>query len=184
MQPPQDAILINVTEEPHAVVLRLHWVGGVHSELRVRKNPKGKHRHCTEGKVIDLIRELAKVCPDQAIAAILNRHGFRTGAGNRWIASRIVSLRSRRSIPAMSKDQGRTWITLEQATSVLGIHHQCVKRLIQREILPANQVIAHAPWVIERVHLALPAVQAAAMAIQQGRRAKAVASGQRELPLE
>jgi len=179
-----EEIIVNVTEEPPEVVLWLHWVGGVHSELHVRKNPKGKHRHCTEDKVIDLIRELAKVCPDQAIAAILNKHGFETGAGNRWIASRVVSLRSRHGIPAMSKDHHRTWITLEQAARELMIHHQCVKRMIERGTLPANQVIAHAPWVIERSHLDLPVVQTAAKAIQQGRRAKSVASGQRQLPLE
>jgi DNA invertase Pin-like site-specific DNA recombinase len=179
-----EEIMVDVSDDPPEVVMRLHWVGGVHTELRVRKNAKGRRRHCTDDKVLDLIRELAKVCPDQAIAAILNKHGYHTGAGKRWIASRVVSLRSRHDIPAASKDRGRTWITLEQAASELGIHHQSVKRLIQRKILPANQVTAHAPWVIERANLELPAVQAAAKAIQQGRRTKAVAPQQQELPLK
>ena len=179
-----EEIVVDIADSPPEVAMRLHWAGGAHTELRVRKNPKGKHRHCTDGKVIDLIRELAKVCPDQAIAAILNKHGYRTGTGKRWIASRVVTLRSHHGMPAMSKDRGRTWITLEQAASELGIHHQCVKRLIKRGILPATQVMAHAPWVIERVHLDLHAVQAAAKAIREGRRTKPVAAEQQELPLE
>ena len=178
-----EEIVVDVTDEPPQVAMWLHWAGGVHTELRVRKNPPGKHRHCTDRNVVDIVRELAKVCPDRAIAAILNKHGYCTGTGKRWIASRVLSLRRNQEIPGISKDGGKTWVTLAQAAHELGVHHQCVKRLIQRGMLPATQVIEHAPWVIERVQLELPAVQAAAKAIRQGRRTKPTGSKQRELPL-
>src|SRR3569833_1333610 len=56
--------------------LVLHWAGGVHSELSVGRNPSGQHRRRAERTVIVLVSELAKVCPDKAMAAILNRLGF------------------------------------------------------------------------------------------------------------
>jgi excisionase family DNA binding protein len=157
-------IVADVAEAPAEVRLWLHWAGGVHTELRVPKNARGKHRHCTDQKAIDLIRELARVCADPAIAATLNKLGYRTGKGKRWIASRVAALRVRNGIPARSQDKARTWLTLEEAAAELGVAPTTVRRMIRREVLPATQVVTHAPWVIERAHLELPEVQEAARA--------------------
>lgn len=40
--------------------LRLHWAGGVHTELRVERNKPGQHRHSADRSVIDLVSELAR----------------------------------------------------------------------------------------------------------------------------
>ena len=68
--------------------LRLHWAGGVHTELRVERNKPGQHRHSVERSVIDLVSDLSKICPDKTIAAILNRLGYKTGQEKTWNASR------------------------------------------------------------------------------------------------
>jgi DNA invertase Pin-like site-specific DNA recombinase len=162
-------IVANVTEAPAEVVLVLHWAGGVHTRLHVPRNAKGRHRHCTDQKVIDLIRELAKVCGDPAIAATLNKLGRRTGRGKSWIATRVASLRVRNGIPARSQDKARTWLTLEEAAAELGVAHTTVRRLIRQEVLPATQIVTYAPWVIERKNLALPEVQKAIVAIRERR---------------
>ena len=44
--------------------LRLHWAGGVHTELRVERNKTGQHRHSADRSVIDLVSDLAKICQD------------------------------------------------------------------------------------------------------------------------
>jgi hypothetical protein len=120
--------------------------------------------------VIDLVRELAKVCADAAIAATLNKLGYRTGRGKRWLVARVASLRVRNGIPARSQDKARTWLTLEEAAEELRVAPTTVRRLIQRNVLPATQVVAHAPWVIERVHLDLPQVREAIQATRPSRR--------------
>ena len=163
-------VVADVAEDRSEIVLWLHWAGGVHTELRVPRNATGKHRYCTDRKVIDLVRELAKVCADGMIAATLNKLGCRTGRGHRWIAARVASLRVRNRIPARSQDKARTWLTLEEAAEELGVATTTVRRLIRREVLPATQVVAHAPWVIERVNLDLPQVRDAVQAARQGRR--------------
>src|SRR4029453_19616633 len=74
-------IMIHTTQEPPEHVLHLHWHGGVHTEVRVARNTVGKHGRATERDVIEVIRELSKVCRDLTIAATLKRLGYGTGPG-------------------------------------------------------------------------------------------------------
>jgi DNA invertase Pin-like site-specific DNA recombinase len=163
-------IVVDISEDRSEITLWLHWAGGVHTQLGVPKNGSGKHRHCTDRKVIDLIAELAKVCTDRAIASILNKLGLRTGTGKSWIMARVTSLRVRNGIPARSQDKERTWLTLEEAATALQVAPCSVRRWIERGILPAHQVVTHAPWMIERAHLQLPEVQAEVQATRHRRR--------------
>lgn len=164
-----EEIVADIDDAPPRVVLAIHWAGGVHTPLEVTKNASGRHRRCTDRKLVELVAELVKVCDDQAIAAVLNRLGYRTGAGNNWKESRVRSLRSRHGIPAFDRKGDRTWLTLQAASAALGISSPSVRGLIDRGILPAKQVVPHAPWVIEHSGLDLPGVQAAATAIKKGR---------------
>jgi DNA invertase Pin-like site-specific DNA recombinase len=162
-------IVADISADPAQIVLVLHWAGGTHTRMAVPKNATGKHRHCTDQKATDLIRELAKGCDDSAIAGILNKLGHRTGNGNTWIKTRVAAVRVRLGVAARSQDRARTWLTLEEAAAELDVAHTTVRRLIERKALPATQVVACAPWVIERAHLALPEVQKALKPIRDRR---------------
>jgi hypothetical protein len=70
--------------------LRLHWAGGVHTELQVERNKPGQHRYKADRPVSDLVSGLAKICPDKSTAAILNRLGYKTGQEKTWNASRVA----------------------------------------------------------------------------------------------
>ena len=177
-------IVVDVADEPPELRMWLHWQGGVHTMLRVPKNRTGQHRRCTDRKVVDLVRELAKVCSDENIAAILNRLGYRTGAGNTWIQSRVCSLRAYNKISAIDSKNRRNWLTMADTAKELGISTQSVRKLIQQKILPAKQVVAYAPWVIERKNLEIPDVQEAVKAIREGRRIPRRDPQQLELPLK
>jgi hypothetical protein len=178
-----EEIVIDIREEdPPKVHLRLHWVGGCHTELLVPKNRIGKHQHSTDEKVVDLVRELSKVCPDRMIAAILNRLGYRTGPGNTWKQSRVASLRHYHQIPACECPEQRVWRTLAEVAKELCVSPSVIRRLIREKILPAQQLVKHAPYVIDKKDLGLPAVKAAVRAIRQGKRCPRTASGQQELP--
>ncbi|HSV99040.1 MAG TPA: recombinase family protein [Sedimentisphaerales bacterium] len=162
-------IIVDITAEPAQITMKLHWVGGSHTDLTIAKNRTGMHRHMTDRQVIDLVRELAKVCPDPSIAAILNRLGYRTGADNGWTEPRVRSLRSYHEIPAYDPETPRSWLTLNQAAEMLQVSPNSVRKMIRREILPAKQIVPHAPWVIPQEALQLSVVQKAARMIREGR---------------
>src|SRR6202008_2491907 len=52
-------IIINTDADSASHRLRLHWAGGVHTELRVERNKPGQHRHSADRSVIELVSELA-----------------------------------------------------------------------------------------------------------------------------
>lgn len=177
-----EEIVADVQEEPPRTELVLHWKGGVHTRLRVPRNMRGRHGRTTDRKVLDLVRELAKVCEDFEVARLLNRLGYRTGADNSWTEARVRSLRSDRAIPTCPPKAERDWCTLADASAELGVSATAVRRMLDEGTLEGQQVVAHAPWVIQKAQLASPAVQAAARAIRDGRRAPRTPPGQNEIP--
>src|SRR4030095_13606493 len=148
--------------------LQIHWAGGVHTELRVPRNPTGSHRRMADEKVIEMVRGLSKICADKAIAAVLNRLAYRTGQDNPWNVSRVMHFRYTHDIPPCGKREG--WMTLQEAAAFLGVSRTLVGGLIEKGILPAKQVVQCAPWVIDKNMLESPQVQAAARAAQEGKR--------------
>jgi hypothetical protein len=77
---------------------QVHWVGGVHTELRVRKNKTGHNKHAAEDSVVEMVSELAKGWPDSYIGGILNRIGCQTGPENSWSENRVESFRGQHQI--------------------------------------------------------------------------------------
>jgi hypothetical protein len=163
--------------------LRLHWAGGVHTELRVERNKPGQHRYKADLPVIELVSELAKICPDKSTAAILNRLGYKTGQEKTWNASRVAGLRGYHKIAPFQKQDD--WVTLEEAARELQVSNTVVKRLIRERILPAKQVVKFAPWIIEKKDLSLAAVQSQVKAAKRGgHRLPQIVLGQGQLSLE
>jgi hypothetical protein len=141
-------IVVDVNEESHEMVLLIHWAGGRHSELRVKKNRTGQHARCTSLEAIEAMRQMAVGHTDEQIAATLNRLGLQTGTGNSWNEQRVHSARRYHCLPAFDANRATSFLTLEQAAERLGISANSVRRMIQREILPASQVVPLAPWQI------------------------------------
>jgi len=141
-------IVVDVNEKDHETVLLIHWAGGRHSELRVKKNRTGRHTRCTSLEAIEVIRQMAVAHTDEQIAATLNRLGVQTGAGNSWNEQRVHSARHHHRLPAFDSTRAANFLTLEQAAERLGISANSVRRMIQHEILPASQVVPLAPWQI------------------------------------
>ena len=65
--------IADVDDATREIVLMIHWTGGRHSELRVKKNSTGHHNRCTSLEAIEIIRQMAGRFPDDQIAATLNR---------------------------------------------------------------------------------------------------------------
>jgi len=176
-------IVVDITPEPAQVKMKLHWAGGSHTDLTIAKNRTGRHRHTVDSQVIDLVRELVKVCSDASMTAILNRLGCRTGAGNSWTEPRVRSLRSYYGIPAYDPKEPRSWLTLTQAAQMLQVSPNSVRKMIRRGILPGNQVVPYAPWVIQQEALECSVVQESVRMIREGRGVPPLDTEHAQLPL-
>ena len=91
-------VVADIDEEAAEIVLVVHWIGGVHSEMRLPKRRRGQ-RNSTSADIIAAVRQLVLIANDDLIAGILNRNGLVTGHGNRWTRERVTSLRSHHRIP-------------------------------------------------------------------------------------
>lgn len=64
------AVIADIDPEAAEIVLVVHWVGGVHSELRLPRRRRGQ-RDSTSADVIAAVRQLVLIANDDVIAGIL-----------------------------------------------------------------------------------------------------------------
>jgi DNA invertase Pin-like site-specific DNA recombinase len=165
----EEIVVSPIDSTPPQLALIIHWKGGKHTRLVIRRNRKGQHRYVTDRAVVDVVRELARAQPDQHIARVLNRLGYRTGAGHAWTQSRVAGLRRHHQIPAFDRGVDRqALLTMADAAIRLGVSPTTVRRLITRGLLPATQPVRDAPWAIQLVDLDLETVQRTVAAIRRG----------------
>jgi excisionase family DNA binding protein len=156
-------IVADVDDATREVILVIHWRGGQHSQLRVKKPATGEHGCRTPDEALAVMRSMAGRWDDDHIAASLNRMGMRTGQDKSWTAKRVSSLRRVHGIHAYrSAEKNGEWMTMSEAAAALGVTNHVIRRLIHERILAAEQVVSGAPYQIkasdlrdERVTVAL-----------------------------
>ena len=169
-------IIVDVDDTVRDVVLTIHWRGGQHSELRVRKPRTGEHGCATAEDALAVMRSMAGRWSDEHIAASLNRMGLPTGQGKTWTAHRVSSVRRVRGIHAYrSAEKDGEWLTMTEAAMALGVTNHAIRRLIKTGVLPAVQVVPGAPYQIRADDLASEPIKAA-MA-RKGRPCRAADAG-------
>jgi hypothetical protein len=142
-------IVADVDAEAGEIVLVIHWKGGQHSELRVRKPRTGEHGCRTSEQALAVIRNMAGRWSDENIAASLNRMGIPTGQGKTWTARRVSSLRQVHGIHGYrSAEENSEWLTLSEAAAYLGVSHHQIRKLIKGRILKSEQIMPDAPHQI------------------------------------
>lgn len=156
-------IIVNVDDDVRDVILTIHWRGGQHSELRVRKPRTGEHGCATTDDALAVMRSMAGRWSDEHIAASLNRMGLPTGQGKTWTAHRVSSVRRVRGIHAYrSAEKDGEWLTMSESAVVLGVTNHTIRRLVKTGVLPAVQVVSGAPYQIRADDLRSETVKAAA----------------------
>lgn len=157
-----DEIVVDVDDKARDVVLVIHWRGGQHSELRVRKPQTGEHTKRASGEADRVIRDMATRWSDADIAATLNRMGQTTGQGKSWTQLRVESYRRTASIPGYESavKDGRC-LTMLEAARKIGVTCHLIRKLIKAGVLPARQVMEDAPWQIQAADLERPEVKEA-----------------------
>jgi DNA invertase Pin-like site-specific DNA recombinase len=142
-------IIADVDDAAREVILTIHWRGGQHSQLRVRKRKSGEHSCRTPEEALAIMRSMAGRWSDADIAASLNRMGMTTGQGKTWTAHRVGSLRTVHGIHGYrSAEKNGEWLTMSEAAAKLGVTNHRIRRLIKDRILPAEQVVPRAPYQI------------------------------------
>ncbi|MGY3116191.1 excisionase family DNA binding protein [Bradyrhizobium sp. S3.14.4] len=155
-------IIADVDDAVRDVVLTIHWQGGQHSELRIRKPRSGEHGSSTAEDALAVIRSMAGRWSDEHIAATLDRMGLPTGVGKTWTAHRVSSIRRVRGIHAYrSAEKNGEWLTQIEAAKALGVSSHMIRRLVSSGVLPAVQVVPRAPCQIRAADLASQTVKTA-----------------------
>jgi len=140
-------IVADVDEKGREIILTIHWQGGQHSQLRVRKPRTGEHGRRTSEEALAVIRSMSCRWSDQDIAASLNRMSMRTGQGMTWNAQRVSSVRREHGIHAYrSAEKNGEWLTMSEAATLVGVTRYFIRRLINERILHADQVVPDAPY--------------------------------------
>jgi DNA invertase Pin-like site-specific DNA recombinase len=143
---------IVVSADGDSVRMIVHWQGGDHTELRLKKAPTGRHRYVTSVDTLELIASLARHQPDQRIAATINRLGHRTAHGQTWTATRVCAIRKGHDIAAYCEGERRERgeLTIEEVAAVMRVAPRAVLRLIHQKHLKATQACHNAPWTIRQ----------------------------------
>jgi len=153
-------IVAKTSDEGEWHGVAIHWVGGIHSEIRLKKNKRGDNGGSTSQEAVELIKQLAVITDDGDVARVLNRCGVKTGTGQSWNQSRVKWIRKQYKISAFSPTSHNRsgLLNLRQTADQLAVSPDTVLRLIKARVINARQIVKHAPWMIAQSELAKPSV--------------------------
>ena len=153
-------VVADINDAAAEIVLVVHWIGGVHSEMRLPKRRRGQ-RNSTSVDVITAVRQLVLIANDDLIAGILNRNGLKTGNGNRWTRERVTSMRSnyRISVFKLAEDGIEPWLNLSNAAKLLYIAPKTLRLAAEAGEIEAIHPLADGPWIFARAALTTSAAR-------------------------
>lgn len=144
-------VVADIDDKASEIVLLIHWIGGVHTELRLPKRRRGQ-RNSTSADIIAAVRQLVLIANDDLIAGILNRNGLVTGHGNRWTRERVTALRSYHKIPVFhpAPDRHEPWLNLSKAARLLGIAPKTLRLAAEAGEIEGVHPLPDGPWIFSR----------------------------------
>src|SRR6266446_3736734 len=153
-------VVADIDPQVAEISLVVHWIGGVHSEIRLPRRRRGQ-RNSTSADIIAAVRQLALIANDDLIAGILNRNGLVTGHGNRWTRERVSALRSHHKIPVFrpAPDGNEPWLNLSKAAGLLGIAPKTLRLAAEAGEIEGGHPLPDGPWIFSRSTLGEPAAQ-------------------------
>jgi hypothetical protein len=147
-------VVADIDDAAGEVVLLIHWMGGVHTELRVKRRRPGQST-TTAPDIVAAVRQLVCIADDEAIAGILNRNKLATGLGNRWTRERVASLRSSHKIPVhcQAADGNDPWLNLSDAAAYLQVTAKTLRLAVTSGRIEALRPLPDGPWLFSRAVL-------------------------------
>jgi DNA invertase Pin-like site-specific DNA recombinase len=153
-------VVADIDDAASEIVLLIHWIGGVHTELRLPKRRRGQ-RNSTPADIIAAVRQLVLIANDDLIAGILNRNGLVTGHGNRWTRERVTALRSHHKIPVFrpAADGKEPRLNLTNAAHLIGVAPKTLRLAAEAGEIEGVHPLPDGPWIFSRATLVEPAAQ-------------------------
>ena len=169
-----EEVIVDTDSQQGFVDVVIHWKGGIHSELQVRRRKRGESLRTPEN-IAGIVKDLVKICTDDLIANLLNRNGLKTGRNNRWNRQRVESFRLKRSIPkgTPQRKQEQGWVNLTEAAACLGVSGLALRRAVERGEIEALHPLPDGPWIFKRHDLETSKAEAMAQAIKSRRKTAA-----------
>jgi DNA invertase Pin-like site-specific DNA recombinase len=154
-------VIADIDADAAEIVLLIHWVGGVHSEIRLPRRRRGQ-RTSTLADVVAAVRQLVLIANDNLIAGILNRNGLVTGYGNRWTRERVTSMRSHHRIAVYKPaDDGiEPWLNLSKAARLLHVAPKTLRLAAEAGEIEALHPLPDGPWIFSRAVLCASSARA------------------------
>lgn len=151
-------VVADIDDAAAEIVLVVHWIGGLHSEMRLPRRRRGQ-RNSTSADVIAAVRQLVLIANDDLIAGILNRNGLVMGNGNRWTRERVTSMRSNYRIPVFkpAEDGIEPWLNLGKAAQLLKIAPKTLRLAAGK--IEAIHPLPDGPWIFARAVLTTSAAR-------------------------
>jgi len=148
-------VIADIDDMTSEIVLVIHWVGGVHTELRLPKRHRGQ-RNAAPDDIIEAVRQLALIANDDLIVGTLNCNGLTTGNGNRWTRERVTALRSYRKILVFrpKPDGIEPWLNLRNAAGLLGVAPKTLRLAAEAGEIEGIHPLPDGPWLFSRSELA------------------------------
>jgi hypothetical protein len=162
-------IVVDIDQQTNELLVVVHWVGGVHTELRLNRRRRGQSGAHTSKDLVEAVRMLARTSDDDVIAGVLNKNGLKTGRGNRWTKERVHSLRVRNAIPVRCADpKSAQWLTLKHAAALAKISPSALRHAAERGEIPAEHPLPIGPWIFARKALEGSDIRAVLGRIRKG----------------
>jgi DNA invertase Pin-like site-specific DNA recombinase len=161
-------VLVDIEEATSEIVVLIHWKGGVHTPLRLKRRRPGQHSHCVPENIVEAVRTLSRILNDERIAGFLNRAKIRTVRGNFWTRALVTSLRFNHGIDCYDPERqvAEGWINLSQAARLVGVTKRTLRLAIECGKVTAERPIPAGPWVLNKQTLQK---QTATLFLKKGR---------------
>ena len=147
-------VIADIDAKAAEIVLIIHWMGSVHTELRLPRRRHGQ-RNSASPDIVEAVRQLVLIANDDLIAGILNRNKLTTGHGNRWTRERVTALRSHHRIPVYrpTADGVEPWLNLTKAAEFLGVSPKTLRLAAEIRQIESIHPLSEGPWIFSRVAL-------------------------------
>ena len=146
-------IVVDIDEENEQLNLIIHWDGGSHTALDVPRPMPACKANKTDEDDLEIIRKMSVRYDDTEIAKVLSKLGRKTGRGNNWHKHNVGTARRSLGIKAVKANNDEGLFNLAEATRYCGVSNSTMMRLINENILAANQIVQFAPFEIKKSDL-------------------------------
>lgn len=143
-------IMVDLIDDGKQIHFIVHWHGGTHSEVKIARPMPADKAHKTDKDDMEIIQKMAALHSDREIAMVLGKLGRKTGKGNRWTGSRVGVARRKYCDKSKRVARDDNLLTVAQAHKYCGVSINTIMRLIEADLLKAEQIVPYAPYAIEK----------------------------------